>query len=116
MNSRLMQTAFALAMVLNVVTAASSSARGGARAGLPAARQPARAANDKGVVPLAIPVTDDALMDLKARLARARFPDELDGAGWDYGMNLGYLKGLVEYWRDRFDWRAQERRLNQFSQ
>src|SRR5215467_7008601 len=68
------------------------------------------------VVPFTIHVPDAVLSDLKYRLAHARLPDELPGAGWDYGMNLGYLKELVAYWRDTFDWRAQERRLNQFTQ
>ena len=61
-------------------------------------------------------VPDDVLSDLKQRLARARFPDELEDAGWRYGTNETYLKELVTYWRDRFDWRQQERRLNQFEQ
>jgi pimeloyl-ACP methyl ester carboxylesterase len=68
------------------------------------------------VVPFKIHVADDVLRDLKARLARTRFPDDIGGAGWDYGTNLPYLKELVTYWRDTFDWRAQERRLNQFDQ
>ena len=68
------------------------------------------------VVPYKIHVDDAVLADLKDRLARARLPGELGGAGWDYGMNLGYLKELVAYWREKFDWRAQERRLNQFDQ
>ena len=68
------------------------------------------------VVPYTIHVPDAALADLKSRLAHARLADELPGVGWDYGMNPGYLKELVAYWRDRFDWRAQERRLNQFPQ
>jgi epoxide hydrolase len=116
MNSRPVRSAFSLAMVLSVVTAASSNGGGAQAALLPPVRVPAQASNNAAVVPFAIHVPDDVLKDLKARLARTRFPDELDGASWDYGMNLGYLKGLVEYWRDRFDWRAQERRLNQFSQ
>jgi len=68
------------------------------------------------LVPFKIHVADDVLRDLKARLAQARFPDGLDGTGWDYGTNLPYLKELVTYWRNAFDWRAQERRLNQFDQ
>jgi pimeloyl-ACP methyl ester carboxylesterase len=56
------------------------------------------------------------LADLHERLARTRFPDELQGDGWTYGTNLAYLRELVTYWRDKFDWRAQERRLNQFEQ
>jgi len=68
------------------------------------------------VVPYTIHVTNAALADLKSRLANARLADELPGVGWDYGMNPGYLKELVAYWRDRFDWRAQERRLNRLPQ
>jgi len=68
------------------------------------------------VVPFTIHIPDATLADLKARLRRTRFPDELSGAGWDYGTNLAYLKELVTYWRDRYDWRAQERRLNQLPQ
>ncbi len=56
------------------------------------------------------------LTDLKQRLARTRFPGEIAGSNWDYGTNLAYLKELVTYWRDTFDWRAAERRLNQFDQ
>src|SRR5215471_265970 len=52
------------------------------------------------------------LDDLRQRLARTRWPDQLPDAGWDYGVPLGYLQELVEYWRSSFDWRAQEERLN----
>ena len=68
------------------------------------------------VVPFKIQVPDAVLRDLKERLARTRFPEELPGAAWDYGTDINYLKSLVTYWRDRYDWRAQERRLNQFDQ
>jgi epoxide hydrolase len=68
------------------------------------------------IVPFKIRVPDTVLADLKERLARARFPDELEGAGWSYGTNQTYLRELVTYWRDKFDWREQERRLNQFEQ
>jgi pimeloyl-ACP methyl ester carboxylesterase len=68
------------------------------------------------VVPFKIHVDDSVLTDLKQRLARTRFPGDIPGAGWDYGTNLAYLKDLVGYWRDKYDWRAAERRLNQFDQ
>ena len=68
------------------------------------------------IVPFKIQVADSVLRDLKERLARTRFPEEIPGVGWDYGTDLTYLKSLVAYWRDRYDWRAQERRLNQFDQ
>ena len=73
-------------------------------------------ASREAIVPFKIHVSDAVLADLKQRLARTRFPGEISGSAWDYGTNLAYLKELVTYWRDRFDWRAAERRLNQFDQ
>ena len=61
-------------------------------------------------------VADTAIADLRERLARTRFPDQAPGEPWDYGTNVDYLRGLVEYWRTGFDWRAQEARLNAFPQ
>ncbi len=63
-----------------------------------------------------IRIDDSILEDLRVRLERTRFPDQLDGVGWDYGTDLAYLKELVQYWRTDFDWRKQERRLNEFPQ
>ena len=60
-------------------------------------------------------VSQAILDDLQKRLARTRWPDEIVGAGWEYGSNLAYMKELVEYWRTRFDWRAQERAINAFA-
>ena len=68
------------------------------------------------IQPFRIHVSDDVLEDLRKRLARTRWPDEIPGSGWDYGSNLAYIKELVEYWRESFDWRAQERAINEFSQ
>jgi pimeloyl-ACP methyl ester carboxylesterase len=59
-----------------------------------------------------INVSDDVLKDLKARLRNTRWPDQLDGTGWDYGTDTAYLEQLCAYWADGFDWRAQETRLN----
>jgi pimeloyl-ACP methyl ester carboxylesterase len=74
------------------------------------------ASSSQAIVPFKINVSDDVLADLKTRLTHARFADEFPDAGWDYGTNLAYLRGLMTYWRDRYDWRAQERRLNRFEQ
>ncbi len=68
------------------------------------------------IQPFTITVAQSTLDDLRERLARTRWPDEVQGAGWDYGTNLDYLKALVAYWQNQFDWRAQEARLNQFAQ
>ena len=65
--------------------------------------------------PFTISVSDAEIEDLKHRLAMTRFPNEPDGnEGWDYGTNLSYMERLIEYWRDDYDWRAAETRLNRF--
>lgn len=58
-------------------------------------------------------VEDAVLDDLRRRLALARLPDQIDDSGWEYGFPTDYLGELVDYWRDRYDWRAQEARLNE---
>ncbi len=68
------------------------------------------------VKPFRCEVSDAVIADLKTRLARTRFPDQLDGAGWDYGAELSYVEALCAYWRDTFDWRAAEARFNRFPQ
>lgn len=68
------------------------------------------------VTPYRIDVPDRVLKDLQDRLARTRFPSEIEGAGWTYGANLAYLRELVAYWQKAYNWRAQERALNQFPQ
>ena len=70
----------------------------------------------EAIWPFTIQVPDAVLDDLKQRLRQTRLPDEIAGAEWDYGTNLAYLRELITYWRDSFDWRAQEKRLNQFAQ
>ena len=61
-----------------------------------------------------IRVEDAVLDDLKQRLARTRWTDQIEGSGWDYGTDGAYLKELCEYWREKFDWRSQEAQLNRF--
>jgi pimeloyl-ACP methyl ester carboxylesterase len=62
--------------------------------------------------PFVVDVPQATLDDLRVRLARTRWPDEVADAGWDYGASLVYMRDLVEYWRTGFDWRAQERAMN----
>jgi pimeloyl-ACP methyl ester carboxylesterase len=66
--------------------------------------------------PFAVHVPADVLHDLRERLARVRWPDEIPGGGWRYGTDLAYMKELVGYWRDRYDWRRHEAALNAFRQ
>lgn len=63
-----------------------------------------------------VDVPEEVLEDLKRRLAATRFPDQIPDTGWDYGANLSTVRELLSYWRDKFDWRAQEEALNRFDQ
>src|SRR5437773_7971188 len=72
--------------------------------------------NAQAILPFKIQVPDSVLSELKRRLVQARFADEFPDAGWDYGTNLAYLKRIVEYWRDRYDWRGQGQRGNALAQ
>ena len=53
--------------------------------------------------PFTILIPDATLADLCERLDRVRWPDEIPGAGWQYGTDLTYLRQLVEYWRTQYD-------------
>ncbi len=59
-----------------------------------------------------IKIEQPVLDDLKERLRLIRWPDEVEGAGWDYGTSLAYLKELCGYWLNTYDWRKQESILN----
>lgn len=66
--------------------------------------------------PFRLQVPDSAIADLKARLALARLPDAAPGEPWQFGASVDYIRDLVGYWKDKFDWRAQEAALNAFPQ
>jgi microsomal epoxide hydrolase len=68
------------------------------------------------VQPFDIRIPDEDVADLNRRLDRTRWPDEVDNADWRYGANLGFMRALTAYWRNGFDWRAQEARLNRVPQ
>jgi epoxide hydrolase len=71
---------------------------------------------DTGIRPFRIDIPQADLDDLRDRLARTRWPDELPGVGWSRGVPLDYLKQLAAYWRDGYDWRKHEARLNEHPQ
>src|SRR5512138_432830 len=66
--------------------------------------------------PFELHVPDAAIADLRDRLARTRWPDQAPGEPWAYGTSVEYLRDLVAHWRERFDWRAHEARLNAWPQ
>ena len=55
--------------------------------------------------PFRLDVPQETLGDLRARLERTRWPDEIPESEWRYGSNLRYVQRLVERWGNGFDWR-----------
>jgi pimeloyl-ACP methyl ester carboxylesterase len=68
------------------------------------------------VEPFSIHVADEELADLRARIRNTRWPEPAPGPAWSQGTDLGYLRGLLDYWADGYDWRAAERGLNAYPQ
>lgn len=66
--------------------------------------------------PFTVAIPDTDVADLRARLASARWPDDFGNADWRYGVERGWLEEMVRYWRDDYDWRAQERLINRLPQ
>jgi len=62
-----------------------------------------------------IEISEEDLRDLADRLARTRWPGDFANDDWSYGVPEPYLRQLVTYWLDEFDWRAQEAAMNEFS-
>jgi pimeloyl-ACP methyl ester carboxylesterase len=68
------------------------------------------------LTPFRIDIPDADLADLRDRLARTRWPDELPGVGWAYGIPRDYVRELADYWRTEYDWRKHEAELNEYDQ
>jgi Epoxide hydrolase N terminus len=71
--------------------------------------------NHPTLPPFVINLPDDVLTDLRSRLDATRWSIDLDNEDESYGISTRYLKGLVEYWINGFDWRAAERAINAFT-
>lgn len=67
------------------------------------------------VQPFTINIPQATLDDLKLRLERTRWPDAVEGAGWDMGTDIGHLKEVVNYLQHGYDWRKQEAELNKLA-
>ncbi len=68
------------------------------------------------VQPFSIAVPQSTLDDLRDRLDRTRWTDDVEGSGWQYGIALAYMKELVDHWQHSYDWRTHEAALNRFAQ
>ena len=72
--------------------------------------------DDESIRPFTIAVPDATLADLKDRLKRTRWPDQIEGTGWDMGVPLATMKDLVAHWQTGYDWRKEEKQLNALPQ
>ena len=66
--------------------------------------------------PFKMHVPDSVLADLHHRLVEIKWPDQLPGTSWEYGADIKKVRELAEYWRNGYDWRAQEAKINRFDQ
>ena len=64
------------------------------------------------IQPYTITIPQADIDDLRDRLARTRWIDAADDDGWTYGIDLGYMRELADYWQQHYDWRAHEAALN----
>jgi pimeloyl-ACP methyl ester carboxylesterase len=82
---------------------------------------------DNEIRPFRIDIPEQDLDDLRDRLGRTRWTNELPldtsgpqtgpvPPGWEYGVPVSYVKELVEYWKDGYEWRAWEAKLNAYPQ
>lgn len=69
-----------------------------------------------GIKKFKIEIPVQVIEDLKSRLNLTRWPDEVENVGWEYGTNLSYLKELVDYWLNQYDWHVHQEFLNSFDQ
>jgi hypothetical protein len=63
-----------------------------------------------------INVSRELLNDLSTRLKNSKWPTGRDSSLWEYGTNKGYLKDFVVYWIEEYDWKTQEKQLNNYPQ
>ncbi|OBZ17623.1 epoxide hydrolase family protein [Bacillus sp. FJAT-26390] len=71
---------------------------------------------DTETQPFQIQIPQAQLDDLQYRLTNTRWANSLQDAGWKYGVSSAYVKELAEYWKNEYDWRKHEARLNEFPQ
>jgi pimeloyl-ACP methyl ester carboxylesterase len=68
------------------------------------------------ITPFSIQIDSETLSDLQSRIRHTRWPDPAPGTAWEQGTDLEYLRRVLAYWADEFDWTVQERALNAVAQ
>lgn len=67
---------------------------------------------DAEIRPFTIQAEESVLKDLNERLEKTRWPDQIPGSQWDHGPDVAWMRALCDYWRTKYDWRAEEKKLN----
>lgn len=87
---------------------------------MPSHAQPKTAQGQPALAPAILPfkahIPDDVLVDLRRRLAQAKWPDQLPGTTWEHGADIATMRKLADYWEKKYDWRKEEARINRFEQ
>ena len=68
------------------------------------------------IKPFKLKIKDNEIEDLYTRLSNTRLPDQAPGEPWKTGTDLKWFKKLLEYWKNDFDWKTSESKLNSFPQ
>ena len=83
---------------------------------MPSHAQPKDAQHQTAQAPAVLPfkahIPDEVLVDLRHRLAQAKWPDQVPGTTWEHGVDIATMRKLAAYWEKQYDWRAQEARIN----
>ena len=67
------------------------------------------------ISPFLVAISNAVIADLRSRIRVTRWPEPAPGEPWSQGTDLAYLRELLTYWADDFDWPAQQRALNVFA-
>ena len=61
-----------------------------------------------------VPYSEAGVEDLRQRLARTRWPDQIAGSQWTYGVSLEYMQEICRYWKEEFNWKRQIEKMSAF--
>ncbi|XP_073904955.1 epoxide hydrolase 1 isoform X2 [Castor canadensis] len=78
----------------------------------PGAKPTAR--EDESIRPFKVETSDEEIKDLHQRIDNFRWTAPLEDSRFHYGFNSNYLKKVLSYWRNEFDWRKQVEILNKY--
>src|SRR5262245_38195811 len=105
---------FLLAVQIYAQTSRNAISEDSVSNSLPA-KSPA-ATEDKAIRPFRIKIPEEALVDLRRRLAATRWPDQETVTDRSQGVQLAKFQDVVRYWETDYDWRKAEAKLNALPQ